>query len=64
MRLQTYLNLHRITQAEFAESVNATYWAVRKWVYGERMPRPEALVKIEEATNGVVTARDFLPRRT
>lgn len=60
MRLKTYLRLNGLTQKQFAENVGSTYWAVRKWCYGERMPRPAQLRKINSATNGQVTANDFM----
>ncbi len=34
--------------------------AVKKWKYGERMPRRNELLRITEVTNGLVTANDFM----
>ncbi|WP_018407903.1 hypothetical protein [Methylocystis rosea] len=63
MKLLDYLKLNEIADeafaAEFDGEISAS--AVRKWKYGERNPRLPELVRIEEITNGAVTARDFLP---
>jgi hypothetical protein len=34
--------------------------AVKKWKYGERMPRRNELHRISEITGGEVTANDFI----
>ena len=34
--------------------------AVKKWRYGERIPRPDHLRRIADATSGQVTPNDFL----
>lgn len=34
--------------------------AVRKWRYGQRMPRPAQLRALAEITGGLVTANDFI----
>lgn len=61
MQLDTYLREKTITAEEFGRMVNASPGAVRKWRSGERMPRPEHLARIREATGGAVTANDFVP---
>lgn len=33
--------------------------AVRKWKYGERIPRPDEMVGLYQISNGKVTANDF-----
>jgi transcriptional regulator with XRE-family HTH domain len=34
--------------------------AVKKWRYGERVPRPDAMQRLAKATGGKVTADDFM----
>ena len=34
--------------------------AVKKWRYGERTPRPHQMARITAATDGQVTANDFM----
>lgn len=61
MNLRSFLSGSKMTDARFAEIVGASEAAVRKWKYGERTPRPEVMLRIRAATNGAVTADDFLP---
>ncbi len=61
MKLHDYLKDCGISDAEFGSLVEASEDAVRKWKYGQRMPRPQVLARIREVTNGAVTANDFLP---
>lgn len=37
----------------------ASAHAVKKWKYGERIPRPDALARISHATGGLVGPADF-----
>lgn len=59
MQLAQYLKLHQITRERFAELVGASEYGVRKWVRRERTPRPKAMRKIQEVTEGEVTPADF-----
>lgn len=63
MKLLDYLKANSISDEDFARrvGVSISVGAVRKWKYGERVPRLPELVRIEELTDGAVTARDFLP---
>ena len=60
MKLKEYLKENKITKEQFANSMGVSYGSVIKWVYGDRFPRPTALNKIHELTNGKVTVYDFL----
>jgi hypothetical protein len=60
MKLSRYLKDNKITDAEFAESVCATHFAVGKWRRGERTPRDPFMRRIVKATCGAVTPNDFL----
>lgn len=61
MKLKSYLEQNKIDHAEFAEAVGSSVSGVRKWLSGERVPRPKAMTKIAESTGGEVTAADFFP---
>lgn len=59
MKLIDYLKLSNLDDEAFASSIGCSASAVRKWKYGERIPRRHALKRIERATNGAVTVADF-----
>jgi transcriptional regulator with XRE-family HTH domain len=59
MQLKTYLSENSVSLSEFARLVGASEGGIRKWLTGERVPRPEAVRKIQEVTGGAVTANDF-----
>lgn len=62
MKLVDFMRNHRLSDDEFAASVGGcSAFAVRKWKYGERIPRGETLNRIAAATGGAVTANDFMP---
>lgn len=62
MRLLDYLKTNDITDDQFAASLGGGVSArsVKKWKYLETTPRLPELLRIERATNGEVTPRDFL----
>lgn len=60
MNLKDYLKLNGISREKFANEMGVSYASVIKWVYGGRFPRPSALHKIHELTEGKVQANDFL----
>lgn len=43
----------------FAESIKSTATSVSRYVTGERIPEPEIMQRIFDATGGLVTANDF-----
>lgn len=61
MTLAEYLTLDpAMTPAAFARTIDgASEGAVRLWVTHERMPRPEQMKLIFDATGGLVTPNDF-----
>ena len=62
MKLLDYMKQHSIGDAELAAAVGGVSAnAVKKWKYGETAPRIPELVRLTDATNGSVTARDFIP---
>lgn len=61
MKLDSYLREHGLTSVEFAEiSGIGSKQAVHKYRHGLRFPTPENLRRIREATQGAVTADDFV----
>ena len=62
MNLAAYMQAHSLDDAAMAAKIkNCSPSAVKKWRYGERVPRPEQMLRIVEATDGKVTPNDFLP---
>lgn len=56
------MNRHGLDDAAMAAEIgNCGAYAVRKWKYGERRPRPHTILRIQEITKGAVTLQDFLP---
>jgi len=49
-----------ISNSEFAERIGVSRQAVWRYRLGERMPRPDVISRIREATRGAVTANDFV----
>jgi transcriptional regulator with XRE-family HTH domain len=63
MTLQQFLDQTNMSRAEFAKAIGVSEVAITRYIGGKRMPRPELLVKIVEATGGAVTPNDFLPEK-
>lgn len=62
MKLQAYLDLKQMSDVQFGELVGASEYGVRKWARRERIPRPDAMRKIVEVTEGAVGPSDFFER--
>ena len=61
MKLAKYLNDRNISSEEFASEMGAVSASgVRKWIYGNRVPRPDQMRKIAEITGGLVEPNDFI----
>lgn len=60
MRLQTYLKLRELTDAQFAAMVGRDRSTVTKWRNGKIWPDGAAMRRIFEATAGAVTPNDFM----
>ena len=62
MQLDAYLRENNLTNEAFATKIGAdvSVWAVRKWRYGQRIPRLAMQGRIAHATGGAVTANDFV----
>ena len=64
MNLKTYLRREGIKHFEFAEQIGVSNVTISRWISGTNMPRPEQLKEIYHATQGRVTANDFLDMHT
>jgi transcriptional regulator with XRE-family HTH domain len=59
MKLREYLDDRNFTANDFGGIVGVSGHAVLKWMRGERVPRPDIMEKIVEATSGAVQPNDF-----
>ena len=62
MQLDAFIRDKSLTDESFAQLIgpDVSEWAVRKWRYGQRIPRPGMQQRISCATKGLVTPNDFL----
>lgn len=61
MRLADYMDKHDLDDLAMAGRLGSdvSAWAVRKWRYGQRVPRRDMMRRIEVATEGAVTTSDL-----
>lgn len=65
MQLAAYLEVNRLSASEFARiSGVGPRQVVHNYLKGLRFPTPENLLRIRRATNGAVTADDFVDQHT
>lgn len=61
MKLAEYMSTNNLSPEAMASLIGeVTASGVKKWVYGERTPRPDQMRRIAEATDGKVTPNDFV----
>lgn len=60
MRLGDYLESIKMDKETAAQQLEVSYQAVRNWVAGDRTPRPENMVRIEQWSGGIVRPNDFI----
>ncbi|MDP9809392.1 transcriptional regulator with XRE-family HTH domain [Rhizobium tibeticum] len=61
MKLAQYLTDKKISPEQFAANMgDMSVSGIRKWMYGERVPRPDQMRKIAELTGGLVEPNDFI----
>lgn len=60
MNLKRYMEARGLCDAQLAKRLGVSEGAIRKWKYGERIPRAEELQAITRITKGAVTLRDFI----
>lgn len=60
MTLNRYLKRKKMSPGDFAEWGGFTIYAVRKWIYGQRIPEDINKVKIAKLTKGAVPTNIWL----
>jgi transcriptional regulator with XRE-family HTH domain len=61
MLLREYLSLRGLTIPVLADLLGVSVQSVHRYVNGERLPRPDVMMKIAEVTGGAVKPNDFYP---
>ena len=59
MDLRRYLDARNIPITAFAETLGVSVQAVHRYLNGERLPRPDVMMRIKQATKGAVRPDDF-----
>ena len=59
MTIREYIKAGNSTPADMADTLGVSEHAIRKWVYGQRRPDLEMMLKIEACTEGEVTVADW-----
>lgn len=59
MKLQIYLEERGISQVFFAKKIGVNPTHLSRWIGGKATPRLNYILKIEEATDGLVTSKDW-----
>ena len=60
MKLTQYLEAKNLSPEQFARIAGFSESGVKKWIYAERVPRPEQMRRISEVTEGSVQPNDFV----
>ncbi|TFE97751.1 hypothetical protein B5M44_14185 [Shinella sumterensis] len=63
MTLTSWLTKTNTSDADFAERIGVTRQALWRYKVAGRVPKPEIIARISRATNGKVTANDFMSAR-
>lgn len=61
MKLIDFLSAHNLGPTAFASKIGVNHAAVIRYRDGLRIPRPETMARIVEATDGLVQPNDFFP---
>lgn len=60
MTLTSWLSKTNTSDADFAERIGVTRQALWRYKVAGRVPKPDIIARIAKATNGKVTANDFV----
>lgn len=60
MKLCEYLEVNGITQKFFSKKIGVNPTHLSRWVSGKTIPRINYIMEVEKATNGAVSARDWV----
>lgn len=58
-KLRAWLNKRKMTQSAFTIQLNVSWSTVSNWLRGRRKPNRESALRIEKATGGHVSVRDW-----
>lgn len=61
MKLDAWMQSTGRRREDVAEELRVSVVSVGRYITGERIPRPEIIVRIKIMTGNAVTADDFLP---
>jgi len=59
MKLSQYLKKEGLTDGAFARKAKLSIYAIRKYRYGIRIPRPKNMLRIKKITDNCVTEEDW-----
>tara|TARA_R110002167_G_scaffold142496_5_gene331260 strand:+ start:1485 stop:1688 length:204 start_codon:yes stop_codon:yes gene_type:complete len=59
MTLSEYMDKHQMTDQKMSEQIGVSRSAVTQYRLGDRMPRPEIMVKLVEVTGKKVSPMDL-----
>ena len=59
MDLKSWMDKKEMTIDETAKKIGVSIYAVKKWLRGERIPRPRMQFRIRKMTAGAVCAEDW-----
>jgi hypothetical protein len=62
MNLRAWMDKVDIDVFEAARAFGVSIYAIKKWLKGERTPRPATQAKIKKVTKGDVTGDDWTPK--
>jgi hypothetical protein len=61
MKLRSWMIANDIDVYEAARAFDSSIYAVKKWLKGERTPRPKTQARIKKVTKGAVSGDDWMP---
>ena len=61
MTLIEYMSTHRVTSTALAQQLGVSHSTVLRWASGTMSPPMRRIPAIQAATDGHVTAQDFVP---
>mgnify|MGYP000043957243 CR=1 FL=1 len=59
MTLSEYMDKHQMTDQKLSEKVGVSRSAITQYRLGDRMPKPEIMVRLVEATGAKVSPMDL-----
>lgn len=60
-KLKQYLKREGISQYELSKRIGVSRQSINRWINGRKKPDPGSALKIQEATNGEILAREICP---